>query len=77
MKKYMLISVCEREIETLQTDTLEEAQERMLRELKEFGGVESPAIGMEGPDYEIDEMSAWSKVKEYIKQDCLIVELEQ
>ena len=77
MKKYMLISVCEREIETLQTDTLEEAQERMLRELNEFGGVESPAIGMEGPDNEIDEMSAWSNVKDDIKQDWLIVELEQ
>lgn len=45
--------------------------------MKEFGGVESPAIGMEGPDYEIDEMSAWSNVKEDIKQDWLIVELEQ
>ncbi|MDO5546884.1 MAG: hypothetical protein Q4F79_00135 [Eubacteriales bacterium] len=38
-KKYMLISVCDREIMTEQFDTKEEAQESMRKEMIEWGKV--------------------------------------
>lgn len=76
-KPYMLISVCEREIATEQYPTLEAAQARMLYELETFGGVENPAVGMEEDgEFAIHEMSAWSNVKDDMKQDWLIIHIE-
>lgn len=73
---YLLISICEHDITTHQVATLKEAQERMLSEVERFGGVETPAIGMEEEDeFQVHEMDAWSNVKSDMKQDWLIVKL--
>ena len=51
--KYMLISVCEREITTYLYDTLEEARDSMIRDLES-------CTDLEDDEYEIEEMSAWA-----------------
>lgn len=50
-KKYMLISVCNREILTEQFDTKEEAQETMHREMIEQGKVPEDVFS-EGEEYD-------------------------
>ena len=50
-KRYMLISVCDREILTEQFDTKEEAQETMHREMVEQGRVPED-IFLEGEEYD-------------------------
>lgn len=62
-KKYMLISVCDREILTEQFDTKEEAQETMHREMIEQGKV--PEDIFDNEEYEdgdcgFGEYSAWA-----------------
>ena len=62
-KKYMLISVCDREILTEQFDTKEEAQETMHREMIEQGNV--PEDIFDNEEYEdsdcgFGEYSAWA-----------------
>lgn len=51
--KYMLISVCEREITTYLYDTLEEARDIMIKDLES-------CTDLEDDEYEIEEMSAWA-----------------
>lgn len=62
-KKYMLISVCDREILTEQFDTKEEVQETMHREMIEQGKV--PEDIFDNEEYEdgdcgFGEYSAWA-----------------
>lgn len=62
-KKYMLISVCDREILTEQFDTKEEAQEAMHREMIEQGKVPEDIFDTEECedfDYGFGEDSAWA-----------------
>lgn len=51
-KRYMLVSVSNREIRTAICPTLEKAQEAMLAEL-ERAGIKFPSIGMVGSDFEV------------------------
>lgn len=74
--KYILISVCERDISTEQFESLKDAQAQMLQDLEIVGGVDEPAIGIEAPDYAIHEMDAWSNVDDDRKQDWLIIEVK-
>ena len=62
-KKYMLISVCDREILTEQFDTKEEAQETMHREMIEQGKAPEDIFAekeYEDDDYGFGEDSAWA-----------------
>lgn len=78
-KKYMLISVCDREILTEQFDTKEEAQETMHREMIEQGKVSEGIFNNEEyEDYDcgFGEYSAWANdVINHANFDWLIVAL--
>lgn len=59
--KYMLISVCDRDILTEQFDTKENAQEAMHKEMIEQGKVPEDIFdGKEYEDYGYGEYSAWA-----------------
>lgn len=67
--KYMLISVCEREITTKECDTLDEARKTMIEELE-------ACTDLEDDEYEIEEMSAWANADDGdMNCDWLIVEI--
>lgn len=62
-KKYMLISVCDREILTEQFDTKKEAQETMYREMIERGKVSEDIFSekeYEGDNCGFGEYCAWA-----------------
>ena len=68
--KYMLISVCEREITTHLYDTLEDARTAMISDLES-------CIDLEDDEYEIEEMSAWANADDGdMNCDWQIVEIE-
>ena len=82
--KYLLISVCERDIVTESFPTLQAAREQMLSELKEefckgnseddwgpFAGLQSYA----GDDFCFAEKTAWSNLDDDCNCDWLIVEI--
>lgn len=61
--KYMLISVCDREIFTEQFDTIEKAQETMHKEMIEQGKVPKDIFleeECEESDYGFDSYCAWA-----------------
>lgn len=78
-KKYMLISVCDREILTEQFDTKEEAQEAMHKEMIEQGTVPEGIFDteeFEDYDYGFGEDRAWvNDGNNYADCDWLIVAL--
>lgn len=79
MKRYILISVCEREILTELFDTIEEAQETMHREMVEWGKV-LPDVFVEteydSPDFGFGEYGAFvNNGCNHNNYDWLIVDL--
>lgn len=58
-EKYALIYVYERDISTTLFYSLEDAQAKMLAQIKETGIVDDPKIGDNYDDYEVSEDTAW------------------
>lgn len=80
MKRFMLISVCDREILTELFDTVEEAREAMHREMVEQGKVPDDIFNnteYEDSDYGFGEWSAYANDGvNHADFDWLIVNLE-
>ena len=72
-KKWLLISVFEREISTKQFDTLEEAQKEMRENFYEDEDIDEL---LEEGEAELNEMSAWANADDgYMNCDWQIVEI--
>lgn len=75
MVKYMLITVCEREITTEKFHSLLAAQDAMLHGLQTIGGVDCPHIGDMYDEYEVGPFEAWSNARNDMSVDWKIVSL--
>lgn len=73
--KWMLITVCDRDITAAKFPSLMAAQETMLHELHTLGGVDGAHIGDMYDEYEVGPLEAWSNARNDMSVDWKIVSL--
>lgn len=73
--KWMLITVCDRDITVAKFPSLVMAQEAMLHELHKFGGVDGARIGDMYDEYEVEPFEAWSNARNDMSADWKIVSI--